>query len=278
MAAIGLCADSNAQLPPELVRRYDVEVVPLTVSVDGEAFLEGVELDADAFYARYADGAKPVVSTAAPSPGEFGAAYARLVERGAEEILSVHIGSAVSGTLNSARIGAGAVGVPVRLVDTGAASFAIACCLWEAAEAIAAGADLEAAAAVAESVATRCGNVFIVSDLAFARSGGRLSSGAEGEGVAVLSMVGGVMERIATVGDVEEAAEVMAKRVLAAGAALRVGVAVADQTTASIAEALEDRLRGRPEIKEVVRYRVGPSVGVHTGPGTSGAVFYPVGI
>ncbi|MEO7555045.1 MAG: DegV family protein, partial [Acidimicrobiales bacterium] len=266
--------DSNSQMPRALVERYAVEVVPLTVTVDGEAFREGVDLDADAFYARYVDGAKPTVSTAAPSPGAFVAAYARLAERGAEEVLSVHIGAAVSATLNSARLAAGAAEVPVRLVDTGTASFAVTCCLWEAAEAVAGGADLEAAAAVAEAVAARCGNVFMVADLAFARSGGRLASDAGADGVPVLTMVDGVMEVIATVGGVEEAADAMAAHVLAGGTGLRVGVAVADEATASIAEALERRLAGRPEIADVVRYRVGPSVGVHTGPGTSGAMFY----
>ena len=47
---IGLCTDSNAQLPAELVDRYGVEVVPLTVTLDGDDFLEGVNLDADGFY------------------------------------------------------------------------------------------------------------------------------------------------------------------------------------------------------------------------------------
>ena len=32
---IGVCTDSNAQLPPELIKRFDIEVVPITVIVDG---------------------------------------------------------------------------------------------------------------------------------------------------------------------------------------------------------------------------------------------------
>ena len=39
-------------------------------------------------------------------------------------------------------------------------------------------------------------------------------------------------------------------------------------------EALEALLRDAPEVRELIRYRVGPSVGVHTGPGTAGAMFY----
>jgi len=62
---IGLVTDSNAQLPPELVERYGVEVVPLTVTIDGVDHLEGVDLDADGFYDRFATHT-PVVSTSQP--------------------------------------------------------------------------------------------------------------------------------------------------------------------------------------------------------------------
>jgi fatty acid-binding protein DegV len=42
-----------------------------------------------------------------------------------------------------------------------------------------------------------------------------------------------------------------------------------------LAEALLSRLATADEVLEVVRYRIGPSVGVHTGPGTAGACYYP---
>lgn len=278
---IGVCVDSNAQLPPDLVERYGVEVVPLSVTVDGQEFLEGVDLDADSFYGRFATGAVPEVTTAAPSPGRFAAAYEALAARGATEILSVHIGSAISATLNSARLAAGSSPVPVRLVDTGTASFAVACCVWEAAEAVAAGAGLEEAAKVAEAVAGRTDNVFVVSALDLARRGGRLSASADrqlpADSIPVLRLVAGSYQAVAEVTTVEEAAGVMASAVLAAGSGLRVGISVADAGALPLREALEARLAGAAEVAELVRYRVGPSVGVHTGPGTAGAMWYPAG-
>ena len=272
---IGLCTDSNAQLPPELARRYGVEVVPLTVTVDGEDHLEGVDLDADAFYALLARGPR-TVSTSQPSPGRFADAYARLAQGGAEEILSVHLGSSVSGTVNSARLGAATAPVPVRIVDTGTASFAVACCVWEAAEALAAGAGTQEAAAVAEAVAATVGNVFVVGALDLARRGGRLSTlVADDDRIPVLSLAGGAMVPVARAGDLDEAAEAMAAHVRAAGSGLRVGIGVADAGAGALWQALESRLVAAPEVREVVRYRIGPSVGAHTGPGTAGAVYYP---
>lgn len=275
---IGLCTDSNAQLPPDLRHRYGVEVVPLTVSVDGVDHLEGVDLDADAFYAHFAGGAQPSVATAAPSPGRFAAAYEALAGRGATEILSVHIGSAISATLNAARLAARDAPVPVRLVDTGTASFGVACCVWEAAEAVAAGGTLDEAAAVAEAVAARTGNVFVVQAVALVRRGGRMGAAAqdalEDDAVPVLRLMGGSYQPVAQARSVDEAADAMAAAVLGGGERLRVGISVADAAGAPVREALERRLAGAPQILDMVRYRVGPSVGVHTGPGTAGAMWY----
>jgi DegV family protein with EDD domain len=271
---IGLVTDSNSQLPPELAERYGVEVVPLSVTVDGEEYLEGVDLDAGEFYARFRSG-RPTVSTAQPSPGRFAEAYEAAAARGASEILSVHIGSAVSGTVNSARLATKVSPVPVRIVDTGTASFAVSLCLWEAAEAAAAGATLEEAALAAERVATTVGNVFVVGALDVARAGGRLAGDvtARSSTFPVLTLAGGVMREVDRCRNLDQAAEVMAGFIRAGGPALRVGVGVSDPGTRPLVEALEHRLRMAPEVAEVVRYVIGPSVGAHTGPGTVGAMF-----
>ena len=294
---IGFVTDSNAQLPAELVERYAAEVVALTVTIDGTPYLEGIDIDADGFYARFESGT-PEVSTSQPSPGRFAEAYARLAARGVDEILSVHIGSSVSGTINAARIAAEGASARVRLVDTGTASFGVSCCLWEAAEAVAAGAGLDDAARVAERVAATVDNVFIVGGLDLARAGGRLARDVQAVGaIPVLRLVRGVIETVGEAHDLDEAAEVMASFVESSGlagpgghkpglagpgghkpaSALRVGVGVADAATSPLGEALVARLSAATEVLEVVRYRIGPSVGVHTGPGSVGAIFYPAG-
>jgi DegV family protein with EDD domain len=273
---IGIVTDSNSQLPPELAARYRVEVVPLSVTVDGRDYLEGVDLDAGEFYARFQSG-RPMVSTAQPSPGRFAEAYEAVAAGGATEILSIHIGSSVSGTVNSARLASQVAPVPVRIVDTGTASFAVSLCVWEAAEAIAAGATLEEAAAAAERVGTTVGNVFVVGALDLARAGGRLAGdvGAPSTTIPVLTLAGGLMREVGRCHDLAEAADAMTGFIRAGGSSLRVGVGVSDPSTVPLVEALEERLRDAPEVSEVVRYVIGPSVGAHTGPGTVGAMFSP---
>jgi DegV family protein with EDD domain len=274
-ALIALVTDSNSQIPPSLVERFSVTVVPLHVTVDGVTYLEGVDLEADDFYARF-DKATPSVTTSQPSPGQFAAAYDHLVAEGAAEILSVHIGSAVSGTVNSARLAATETAVPVRVVDTGTASFAVTLCVWAAADALARGADAEVAARAAEQTAAGVGNVFVVRTLDLARAGGRLSIDAPDPAVGkipVLTIADGTIRVVGQAADHDEVVDVIGRHVRAGGRDLRVGVGVADRAVAGYWDLIEARLTRAPEVGEVVRYRIGPSVGAHTGPGTVGVLW-----
>ena len=273
---IGICTDSNSQLPQSLIERYGIEVVPLTVTVDDVEYLEGVDLDADGFYAHYANGHTPIVSTSQPSPGQFAAAYDDLASRGCTEILSIHVAAAVSGTINAARLGAHSVPTNVKLVDSGTASFGISCCVWAAAEAIARGATLDQAAVVAEQLAPAIGNVFVVGALDHLRNGGRGGDIASlGGGLPILTLRGGnveVIERLATPLD---AVNAMATYAIGWGTRLRVAVGHSDAATEVIADALEDAMGEAASVIDLIRYRVGPSVGAHTGPGTAGCFMFP---
>ncbi|MGH9138009.1 MAG: DegV family protein [Acidimicrobiales bacterium] len=234
-----------------------------------------VELDADSFYARFADGASPQVSTAAPSPGQFVDAYRALADRGATEILSIHVGADLSGTLNAARLAADLAPVPVRLVDTGSASFVVGAATWAAADAACRGATLDDAARTAERVARTAGNIFVVGALDLARAGGRLAADAPTvEAIPILALADGKLTVLGEPRTVDEAADVMASAVLAGGRPVRVGVGTSDPSSQPVAGALTERLASSPAVAEIVQYRVGPSVGAHTGPGTAGAVFF----
>lgn len=275
---IGVVVDSNSQLPDELARRHGIAVVALSVTVDGVEHREGVDLTADEFYAAWTDGHEPKVETSQPSPGAFAAAYTALAARGATEILSIHVAEAMSGTLNSARLALQMVDVPVRLVDTGTASFGISCCAIAAAEAIAEGADIERAAAIAEARAGDLHSNFVVGvPRLIDRSGRAVGVGVEGaaiDGIPIIVMAGSDMSVLTTVTDLDAAVAAMVADALdrapSDGSDLRVAVGTSDSSSAPMSIALTDALTGHDAVGEVVQYRIGPSVGAHTGPGTAG--------
>lgn len=151
--------DSASYLPAEVRERFGMLVVPMTVVVDAVGYKEFSTLDSATFYERLAAGAQ--VSTSQPSPGELLDAYERAKAFGAERIVSIHIGSAYSGTVNSARLAAEMSTVPVHIIDTGQASFIEGLCAWEACETLAAGASIAKAEAAALAASRSAGSVFI---------------------------------------------------------------------------------------------------------------------
>lgn len=272
---IGLVTDSNAQLTDDLAARYGVEVVPLTVSVDGRDHLEGVDLDADRFYAEFAT-RTPEVSTAQPSPGRFAAAYAGLAERGVDRIVSIHISSAMSGTVGSATLAARSSPVPVEIVDTETASFGVAACVWAAGNAIAAGADVDGVKAAVAAIGPRIGTCFIAGVPHLTRRGGRADSvELDGDGIAVLAMRAGDLQVLDRVRTVEGAAAAMGRYVTAVDETSTVAVGVADASTRPLADLLAAEVAGLDVVDLVCEYRIGPSVGAHTGPGTFGLFVFP---
>lgn len=267
---VRLVTDSTAMLPAALLARYAITAVPMTVVVDGTAHHED-ELDPVEFCGLLRAGAS--VSTSAPAPGELLAAYEALAADGATAILSIHVGSNQSATVGAAQLVAGRVDVPVTVVDTGTASFIEGCCVWRAAERLADGASTDDAAAAAGQVAATAASVFTIGEIARANEGGRLLV-ADGGGVPVFVSAGPDMHQQGTVTTADDAARMMADVMAGHAGPLRVGVGDADDEAAALA--LVAALQGLPNVAELVRYTVGPSVAAHTGAGTVGAVFHPL--
>lgn len=273
---IAVVADSNSMLPAWLVERYDIGVVPLTVVVDGVSRLED-GIDLPSFYRALRRGA--TVSTSAPSPGQFVAAYEAAVADGAAEIVSIHLGSVYSATVAAATLAASMVDVPVRVVDTGASSFAAGLCVWRFGELLAQTGSTEEAIKQARATGERVRALFTVAEIARARAGGRINvdSGATTDGSThpVLEMVDANIATFGHAATLEEAVKVMVTRVgsLRLGR-LRVGVGDADADEA--ATLLANELTQLDSVAEIVRYVVGPSVAAHTGVGTFGLVLHPL--
>ena len=272
-----IVTDSNSQLPPGLRDRFGIEVVPIVVVVDGVEYREGVDLDADGFY-EFFDGTRtPEVSTSQPSPGAFVDAYRRCHERGHDQIVSIHVTDAFSGTLNSARLAAESSGADVHLVDTGTASFGVGCCVWEAALAVQAGADASAAADVARATAGRLHSITAVGAAALLEASGRAEFSASGRGVDLFTTdPSGGFEALEPAVSESEVCDRLAAAMHADGAPIRVALGIADATAMPYYEGLEARLVERDDVVEIVRYRIGPSIGAFTGPGTAGGFWYRV--
>ena len=113
-----IVSDRGMDLAAEqLVGVDNLHLVPLTLTLDGESYRSGVDIQPEEFY-RMLAATKSFPTTSQPSAGDFAALYRELAADD-PEILSVHISSGLSGTLNAAQEGARMVPeAHVTFVDT----------------------------------------------------------------------------------------------------------------------------------------------------------------
>jgi DegV family protein with EDD domain len=132
--AIRIVTDSVADLAPALASANDITVVPAYVIIGSETYKDGVEITADRFYSRLA-GLSRLPTTSQPTIGDFQEVYQRLLDQG-HQVVSVHVSSKLSGTVNSATQAKAALGdsSQIEIVDSQLASAPMALAVLSAAQ------------------------------------------------------------------------------------------------------------------------------------------------
>lgn len=272
---IAVVTDSTSQLTPTEAAAAGIDVVPLTVTIDGSDHLEGIDLTAEDFYDRLDSGIR--LETSQPSPGRFADTYRRLAAGGASEIVSVHLAEEVSGTLNSARIASELVGIPVHLIDSRMTSYGLGALTRHLASFVRRHGTAGVQHAAAEMIEAT-GMVFTLPDLGHVARGGRMRIPELPDGSTDIPVLGGYGGRYDLLGvgrSVDELVDVMTRFLSAGDHLRRVAIAHAAPETIVFTEALERRMRASELVDSVHRYRLGPSVAVHAGPGTAGGFVWP---
>jgi DegV family protein with EDD domain len=268
---VAIVTDSTASLPADVAEARGVVVVPLQVVVGEQAFDEGRQ----AMQQTVADALRAFdpVSTSRPAPEAFAAAYEAAAAAGATAVVSVHLSAEVSGTYDSAVLGADQVEIPVIVVDSRQVGLATGFAVLSAAAAAERGASADDVAQAARSRAAAASSYFYVDTLEHLRRGGRIGAAAAllGAALAVKPLLTVADGRVEPFEKVRTAGRAMARIEELACAAAGDGpvdVAVQHLGAEERARALADRLRARlPGAAEVWLREVSAVIGVHVGPG-----------
>lgn len=274
--SIAIVTDSSCQLSPEEIEQCDAIVVPITIVIDDVEYADGVDITAATFYERIGDGVR--LSTSQPSPGAFLSAWQRAAAAGATEIVSIHVGQEHSGTLNSARVAATSLDVPITIIDSRTTSYGLGIVVREVAARLASTGSTKGIAEFADQLIDGIGTVFILQDLRYVLKGGRMRQARLPTGtndVPVLGGVGGGYQLIGTGRTIDELVDQMAASLLAGSHMRHAAIAFAAPDTLEFTEKLETRMTESPLVESVRRYRMGPAIAVHTGPGTAGGFQWP---
>lgn len=168
---VKIITDSCCDLSPEIVARYDIEVIPLSVLVHGTNHLDGIDLNAaQLFEAVKKFGELP--KTSAPSVAAFSQVFTKY-----PEFIYIGISSKLSATFQSAHLALEAIGNSNgRLIDSLNLSAGIGLLVIRAAELAKEGKTLDEIVQSIESLIAKTKSSFVIDTLDYLHMGGRCSS------------------------------------------------------------------------------------------------------
>lgn len=184
-----IVVDSAANIPAELVKKYDIRVISFVNYVNGQPLtcfdpdltLEQERVKGKEYYDALRAGAE--IKTGLISSGDFEECFRSIMENN-EDVLYFSLSKNISGTYNSARIAAQElmenppIGRKIRMIDSLNASLAQGILAIYASEMRSQGMDFDTIADTLETYPARMNGIFTVGDLKYLAKTGRLSGSA----------------------------------------------------------------------------------------------------
>lgn len=276
MKNIKIITDSTADLPAELVQRYDIEVLPLIVNFEDRSYVDGVEITADQFYEKMRT-AKNLPTTSQVPMQTFQEAFTENLKE-YDFILGIFLSSELSGTYQTGLMVAQEVNKErIRLMDSRQVTMGLALAVLEAARKNQEGLSKDELIAYMEDFIPKIRLRAIVGSLDNLRKGGRLSAAAALIGSAlkikpIIETKDGLVDVLHKArGDKNAFKWLMDKIEEEADLSylMMAGHSTCEDRCEEMMDAIEQRIGKRPEHK----LRLGAVVGTHAGEGCFGAAY-----
>ncbi|WP_339064235.1 DegV family protein [Tepidibacillus marianensis] len=279
MPKIAVVTDSTAYLHQDVVVRFGVHIVPLSVNFGEHTLKEGQDVSTKEFYDRLRE-SESLPTTSQPAIGDFVSLYEKLAKN-YDQAIAIHLSSGISGTMNTSQAAARMVdGIEVVVIDSESACYGLGFMVIEAAQLIEEGKGLQEIAKRIQWMVANLKAYFIVDDLSYLHRGGRLN--------AAQFLVGSMLkikpvlyfenkklepfEKIRTKKKAVDRILQLLDQDAKDGAPIYLSVVHAD--VMDEAKGLLQRIeQNYPNIEGNIS-DFGPVIGTHTGPGTIGIAWY----
>jgi DegV family protein with EDD domain len=282
MSGVRVVADSAVCLPKELIKKYNLELVPETIIFGTTIYRDGIDLVPSEFYVKLGQ-AKELPTTSAPSPQDFIDAFHK-VGKDADSIACILVTAGFSRMGLQAALTAkeSVPELPIEIMDSRTALGAYGFIVLEAARAAAAGKSLPEVLKAAKDVQERVNLILTLDTLKYLAKGGRIGKAASWAGT-LLSIKPiievppstGVLEPVERVRTRRKALErllgIMQERV---GKGQRIHASIEQANVPEDASWLEAQLSSLFDCTEIYINDFAPVAGVHCGPGVIGISFY----
>jgi len=168
-----IASDSTSDLSPELIEKYGIKILPLTIILDGKEYRDGLEINPDKIYEHY-ETTKQLPKTSAINIGEFSDFFAKYTAEGYAIVLFT-ISSQMSSTYNNARIAASEF-EDVYVIDSENLSTGGGLLVLKAADMANEGKSAKEIYDVICDTRSRVNASFVIDSLEFLHKGGRCSA------------------------------------------------------------------------------------------------------
>jgi DegV family protein with EDD domain len=276
---VAIVTDSTACLPPALTHELGIAVAQIQVRI-GDVLDDEARIPVpDLVQAMRDDRA---VSTVPPDVGAFYWAYADAAAAGAEAVISIHVSSRLSGTVDAACQAARQARLPVHVVDTGTCGMSLGYAVLAANEAAQRGGNARKVIDAAMRSFNRGTELIYVDTLEYLRRGGKIGAAAALVGSALsmkplLTIADGQITPLDKVLGSERALRRMVDIAAKRAGHDTVDLAVEHFAAEERAQVLLTRLRKKiPGARRYLLTQVSSAIGAHVGPGALGVTIAPV--
>lgn len=174
MDKIAWITDSTCGLPQQFLEEHDIHVLPLSVTVNGETYIDDIELTKEAFYKKLKEHGEGAM-TSQPSYGSCLELYENLKGKYTRGI-AIHASKALTGTGESSEAAAKQVGFPVEFIDSKIGSYPLGKMIRNAIEFAKEGKKYEEIIAILKDYTTKTEMYLLPSSLQQLKQSGRVST------------------------------------------------------------------------------------------------------
>lgn len=270
--AIKILTDSTADLPKEIVEKYDIAVLPLKVIFGKKEYVDGIDLTPEEFY-QMLETSEELPTTSQLTPEQFIPFFEDAKEKG-DELLCIHISSSMSGTMQSATIAKDHVDYDkIHIVDSRTVTVQLALMVKEACRMRDDGASVGAILSRLDELVNNTVLYASIATLKYLKKGGRIKATSAAIGTAlsikpIITIRDGLVESIGKARGIKKSFEEIKKMIDASGTTLDgKEIYIAHAYDEANLEKFKNFLVENYKPKKINELVVGAVVGTHAGPG-----------
>lgn len=283
MSKIRIVTDSTVDLSLEQAAQYGIEIVPLTVTVNGISYRDKYDISNNEFY-QLMQNAAELPTTSQVTPAVFTEVYQHLAQDGAEHIVSIHLSSDLSGTYQSSVLAANMVQdvVKVHCIDSRTATIGLGLIVLAAARLAKSGMDIDTLLEQLQQIVQKTDLYFLIDSLDNLHKGGRIGKASHLFGSLlnikpILRLNEGVISAYEKVRGnkgnkaLERLIDILLEKI---DPDKEVYCVIGYCDNLELSQHIQERLEGQINCNEFVYMQIGSVVGTHIGMGAIGMAFY----